>query len=172
MDYFFLYLSMISEEQKKARYQRLHEQASELLRTSPSAESAFATLNALLYHKVSYIFWVGFYLRRNQQLIVSAYQGPLACQVLPYPKGICWQCVLEETPVIVPDVHAAPDHITCDLRAKSEIVLPLFDSHSQIIGVLDIDSDSHSAFTEADKSGLQSLLKLLPPLINNSMSIK
>jgi GAF domain-containing protein len=152
---------MISEKQKTARYKRLKEQASELLANSPSRESAFATLNALLYHKVSYIFWVGIYLMKDDKLIVNAYQGPLACQVLPFQRGICWQSVMEETSIIVPDVHKVPEHIACDSRSKSEIVIPLRDSTGKIYGVLDVDSEQLNTFSEADRIGLEGLVELV-----------
>ncbi|MBN1951943.1 MAG: GAF domain-containing protein [Bacteroidales bacterium] len=152
---------MISEAQKVARYQRLISQAEGLLEKSPSRESAFATLNAILYHKISYIFWVGFYLLHEKELIVNAYQGPLACQVLPYPRGICWQCIREGLAIIVPDVNLAPDHIACDSRSKSEIVIPLKGKDGIIPGVLDVDSDQTGAFTEADANGLTNLVNLI-----------
>lgn len=161
MDYFFLYSRMKSEKQKPARYERLYKQAEDLIRTSPSTVAKFATLNALLYHKIPYIFWVGFYLVDDKRLIVSAYQGPLACQVLSYPSGICWQSVIEKSPLLIPDVHKVPNHIACDSRAKSEIVIPLRHADGAVYGVLDVDSDRLNAFDKADQEGLTRLTQLL-----------
>lgn len=152
---------MVSDKQKTSRYERLVKQAEELLLKSPSLESGFATLNALLYHKVPYIFWVGFYLLREDQLIVNAYQGPLACQILPYPKGICWQCVIEKKTILVPDVSLVSNHVACDARSRSEIVTPVYDKDGNIIGVLDVDSDRINAFSRADQKGLEALVQLL-----------
>ena len=152
---------MVSDKQKTSRYERLVKQARELLLKSPSPESAYATLNALLYHKVPYIFWVGFYLLREEQLIVSAYQGPLACQILPYPKGVCWQSIIKKKTLLIPDVRMVSNHVACDSRARSEIVTPLYDIKGAIIGVLDVDSDQTDAFSEVDKKGLEALVQLL-----------
>jgi GAF domain-containing protein len=152
---------MISDKQKNARYKRLFNQAESLIKSSPSIISAYSTLNALLYHKIPYIFWVGVYLRNEDKLIVSAYQGPLACQILPYPKGICWQCIEKGSTISIPDVHEVKNHIACDSRSQSEIVIPIKNKGKDIIGVLDIDSDQKNVFTEADRIGLEKLVGLL-----------
>jgi L-methionine (R)-S-oxide reductase len=86
----------------------------------------------------------------------------LACQELQYPKGVCWKSILDKSSIIVHDVHAFPDHIACDARAKSEIVVPLFNAHKMIVGVLDVDSSEAGAFDESDALGLQKILELLP----------
>ena len=152
---------MISISNKASRYERILIQARELLGKSPNLISQFATINALVYHKVPYVFWAGFYLVSDRQLIVSSYQGPLACQILDYPKGICWQSVMERRSIIVPDISLAPNHIACDSRSKSEIVIPLFDPGGSVFGVFDVDSDKTNMFDSADEQGLSQLLSII-----------
>ena len=105
--------------------------------------------------------WTGFYLLKDGALIVGPYQGPLACAVLPEPKGVCWAGVHGGAPVLVPDVHAFPGHIACDARSKSEVVVPVRDTAGRIVGVLDIDSDRPAAFAEVDVRGLEAILELI-----------
>jgi len=122
-----------------------------------------ATINAVLYHKTQNFFWVGFYFKNNNQLIVGPYQGPVACQILPFPNGVCWAAVCSNEPLIVNDVHEFPGHVSCDSRSKSEIVLPIKNNQGEIIAVLDIDSDKLNQFDEDDKNGLTDILNLLNP---------
>ena len=67
--------------------------------------------------------------------------------------------VLVQTPV--PDVHDFPGHIACDSASKSEIVIPLKDKASNIIGVLDVDSAKLNSFDETDKEGLERIVSLI-----------
>ena len=152
---------MILKEKKNARYERIYNQLKELLAKSPSFEAKLSTINAVLYHKMPHFFWVGFYFLNNSKLTVGPYQGPLACQELQYPKGVCWKCILNKSSIIVEDVHKFPDHIACDSRSKSEIVLPLMNKNKDIVGVLDIDSDNLKAFNEDDEIALRKIMTLV-----------
>ncbi len=162
MDYFFLFCAKTFEMSKKAeKYNRLSEQLKKLLNDSPTLNAQLATINAILYHKMNNFFWVGFYLVNGKSLHVGPYQGPVACQKLEYPKGVCWKSVLDESTQVVPDVHAFPDHIACDSRSKSEIVIPVRNSDSEIVAVLDIDSDKPDQFDTDDTVGLTKILGLI-----------
>ena len=146
---------------KQARYIRLIDQLKPLLEKTMDTTARMATLNALLYHKIQYIFWCGFYLLKNNHLIVGPYQGPLACVELPAGKGVCRAAIERGETVLVDDVHAFPGHIACDSRSKSEIVIPLRDKSGKIIGVLDIDSDKPAAFCQTDKEYLEEMARLI-----------
>ncbi len=161
MDQFYLASVMHKTEKKISRYNRLFEQLKKLLSDSPDHIAQIATINAILYHKIPYIFWVGFYFIHNNTLIVGPYQGPVACQSLPNPKGVCWQTVLDKKPIIVGDVNEFKDHIACDARSKSEIALPVFNKKGELIAVLDVDSDNKQAFDTQDEIGLTKILSLL-----------
>jgi GAF domain-containing protein len=152
---------MIQQDKKTARYSRIYAQLKPLLEKSPSFEAQLVTINAVLYHKMPQFFWVGFYRLTGNRLLVGPYQGPLACQELEYSHGVCWKSILERTPLIVEDVHNFPDHIACDSRSKSEIVIPVQNSKKEIIGVLDVDSDKTGTFDRIDEEGLKKILELL-----------
>ena len=150
-----------TEIHKQKIYTRLYNQLLPLLSNSPSIDAQMATVNAILYHKLSYSFWAGFYFIRNKQLTVGPYQGPLACQELAYPHGACWQSIIQENPLIISDVRLFPDHIACDSRSKSEIVIPVKDKKKRIIGVFDMDSNQLDAFDSTDLEELGKILELL-----------
>ena len=149
-----------------ARYARLADQLQALYTEGPKATAdpiaRMATACALLHHKMNHFFWTGFYLRRDDRLVVGPYQGPLACAVLPAPDGVCWEGVRKGETVVVPDVHAFAGHVACDARSRSEIVVPLRDAAGTVVGVLDVDSDRPDAFGESDRAGLERIVALIP----------
>jgi len=150
------------EKQKKInRYKRLYLQIEELLKKSNDETAHMATVSAVLYHKIEYFFWCGFYRLVNGELIVGAYQGPVACQILSKNKGVCWAAVNEKKTIVVSDVQQFPGHIACDSRSKSEIVIPYFDKNKNVIAVLDIDSSELHSFDEIDAEYLEKIISLL-----------
>jgi L-methionine (R)-S-oxide reductase len=150
------------ETSKKAgRYGRIYEQLTGLMEKSNDLDARLATIAAVLYHKMDYFFWAGFYMLNEGELIVRAYQGPVACQVLEKGRGVCWASILRKETVVVEDVHKFPGHIACDSRSNSEIVVPLIDSDGEIIGVLDVDSKEKGSFDETDREWLERIVALL-----------
>lgn len=147
--------------EKSKLYERIIEQLKELFKKSDDPVARMATINALLYHKIDYYFWCGFYLLKDGELVVGPYQGPLACLKLAHNKGVCWAGVREKKPIIVPDVHKFPDHIACDERSQSEIVVPVFTPEGEIYGVIDVDSDKLASFDETDASYLQQIVRMI-----------
>jgi GAF domain-containing protein len=154
-------MNMLSQEKKTEKYKRLYVQLVKLIESSPTYEASLATINAVLYHKIPYFFWVGFYFLSEYKLTVGPYQGPLACQELEYPKGVCWKSVLQNTTVIVNDVREFPEHIACDSRSRSEIAIPVENKKNEIIAVLDVDSEQLNAFDETDEEGLKKIVALI-----------
>ena len=146
---------------KKGRYERIFIQLTELLKKSPNLNSRLATLNAVLYHKMEYYFWTGFYLLENGELTIGPYQGPVACQVLEKNKGVCWAAINQNQAILIADVHKFPGHIACDSRSNSEIAIPLSDKNAKTIGVFDIDSKDYNAFDEIDKEWLERIADLV-----------
>ena len=146
---------------KQKKYARIYDQLKDLLSKNTNFLAQLSTINAILYHKYPSFFWVGFYLKYKNRLLVGPYQGPVACQELEYQKGVCWAGVIEKKPIIVKNVEEFPDHIACDSRSKSEIVLPIKNSKGNIVGVLDIDSDKLDNFDNSDIEGLQQIISLL-----------
>lgn len=147
---------------KEGRYQRLIKQLEVQLKRSNDPIARMATVSAVLYHKMDYFFWCGFYRMVEGELIVGPYQGPLACQILTGNKGVCWSAVNKKRTIIVPDVHLFPDHIACDSRSASEIVIPVFNNKGEILAVLDVDSKTRNSFDEAiDGKYLEKIVALL-----------
>ena len=110
-------------------------------------------------------FWVGFYLKKENQLVLSAFQGPIACTRIDFGRGVCGHCYTTRKTVIVPDVDAFPGHIACSSAAKSEIVLPIFDKTGEVFGVLDVDSDKLNDFSETDAEGLRKIVGIVEKIV-------
>ncbi len=152
----------MDKNKKEKRYRRLYKQIQDLIvKGSNNPLSNMATINAVLYHKMETFFWCGFYLFQDGKLQVGPYQGALACINLPAGTGVCQAAVSQRKILIVPDVDAFPGHIACDGRAKSEIVLPVFDREGIIRGVLDVDSRSLDSFDEVDAAELEKIVRLV-----------
>ncbi len=151
----------MEKQKKESRYKRLYSQIEELLKKCNDETARMATISAVLYNKMDYFFWCGFYRIIEDKLIVGPYQGPLACQVLLKDKGVCWACVNLKRTIIVPDVEKFPGHIACDSRSKSEIVVPLKDNNGNVFAVLDIDSKERNSFDEEDAKYLEKTIMLL-----------
>ena len=110
-------------------------------------------------------FWVGFYLKKGNQLVLNAFQGPLACTRIDFDKGVCGYAYRARETVIVPNVEEFPGHIACSSASKSEIVLPIFDRDGEVFGVLDVDSDKLDDFSQVDAEGLQRIVKIIESFI-------
>lgn len=151
----------MEENKKEGRYTRIYKQLSELVLKSNSAPARMATIIAVLHHKMDTFFWTGFYLLENGNMTVNMYQGPVACQILEKNKGVCWAAFNKKKTVIVADVHQFQDHIACDSRSNSEIVVPLKNAQGKIIGVLDVDSKEKAAFSMVDAKWLEKILELV-----------
>ena len=151
---------MMDIKKKEGRYQRLIKQIEKLMHTCNNESSRRATIIALLHHKMDYFFWTGYYLLRDGALLVDHYQGPVACMKLSKDKGVCWAAINRQKTIVVEDVHSFPDHIACDSRSNSEIVVPLRNTEGEIVGVLDVDSSAKGSFDETDALYLEKILNL------------
>ena len=153
------------DERRATRYERLYEQLRGLIEDkSPTLQSAMATICAVLHAKMQHHFWTGFYFVKNEdELHVGPYQGPVACQILK-GQGVCLHGARTGEPVVVPNVEAYPDHIACDSRSKSEIVIPVL-KDGNAVAVLDVDSSELNQFSKADIEPLSKILGLLRPFL-------
>lgn len=115
-----------------------------------------AQFSAFLYHQVEDLNWAGFYLNRDEQLVLGPFQGQVACVRIPFGKGVCGAAAATRQTQRVEDVHAFPGHIACDSASNSELVIPLV-KQGRLIGVLDLDSPRLARFSEADRVGLERL---------------
>ncbi len=146
---------------KIKKYERLYQQIKELMQKETDIISRMATINAILYHKMDYYFWCGFYRLVNNELIVGPYQGPVACLKLEKNKGACWNTINKKNVTLLDDIHNFPGHIACDPRSKSEIVVPVKDKSGKIFAVLDVDSKNLASFDKMDAEGLQKIVALI-----------
>lgn len=105
-------------------------------------------------------FWVGFYLIKENELVLGPFQGPVACTRIRMGKGVCGFAAQRWETVIVPNVDAFPGHIACSSLSKSEIVVPVF-RNGELIAVLDVDSDRLNDFSVVDQAGLEQMMKVI-----------
>jgi len=151
----------MERERKLGRYLRVRDQIAKLIHVTRDPIAQRATAAALIHHKTPGVSWTGFYMLRDGHLVVDAYQGPVACLVLEAHKGVCWAGIDRNESIVVEDVHAFPDHIACDGRTRSEIVVPVRNGSGEAIGVLDLDSHRPAHFDDADREGLEAIVAIL-----------
>ena len=141
-------------------YDTLNQQALALLGDEPDVVANLANISSLLFTELSDINWAGFYLYKDDQLVLGPFQGRPACIRIPMGKGVCGTAAQTLTIQRITDVHDFPGHIACDAASNSEIVLPLV-VNGELFGVLDIDAPIFDRFTAADESGLTQLAVIL-----------
>ena len=145
---------------KEEKYIELIPQIKALLDGETDAIANMANICAALKYGMNF-FWVGFYLVKQNQLVLGPFQGPVACTRINSGKGVCGTSWLKKETIIVDDVEAFPGHIACSSLSKSEIVLPLLNQHTTVIGVLDVDSDTLNYFDNIDELYLIKIINLL-----------
>ena len=119
-----------------------------------------ANISSLLYNMMENVNWVGFYLYKEEQLVLGPFQGGVACIRIPLGKGVCGTAASTLVTQLVQDVHQFPGHIACDSATNSEIVVPIT-QHGQLIGVLDLDSPVLNRFDETDQKYLEQVVDIL-----------
>lgn len=144
---------------KHQQYREILPQIQALLEGETDTIANLSNTAAALQHHFNW-HWVGFYLVRSGQLVLGPFQGPPACTRIAYGRGVCGQAWQQGQTLIVPNVHAHPDHIACSPHSQSEIVVPLRDPNG-IWGVLDIDADTLAAFDQTDAQYLETLVQWL-----------
>jgi GAF domain-containing protein len=145
-----------------ARYEALAEEIEAVVEGEHNLMARMATVAAMLTQAFDQFFWTGFYVvdrERANQLVVGPYQGTLGCLRIEYGRGVCGAAAARRETIVVADIHDYPDHIACDARSRSEIVVPVFDRTGGLIAVLDIDSVSPATFTEVDARGLEGIVR-------------
>ena len=141
-------------------YEELNAQIRAVLEGIADPVAAMATMSALIHHGFGHL-WTGFYrvVEPDRMLRVGPYQGSLGCLEIEFGRGVCGVAASTQETQIVEDVMAFPGHITCDARSRSEIVVPVFSGDGSLMAVLDIDSDRVGTFSEADRVGLEMLVR-------------
>ncbi len=146
-------------------YDLLIKQIESLAEVSSLHIPVMANASALLFSEMPDINWAGFYLVREENLLLGPFQGKVACVCIEKGRGVCGTAWQEDKVILVPDVHAFPGHIACDSASRSEIVIPIH-NRGEVMAVLDIDSPILSRFDERDKEGLKDLAECLERIIS------
>lgn len=146
---------------KAARYAEVEAEILAVLEGEPNRTARMATVAAILADAFPVFFWTGFYVidpDKADELVVGPYQGTLGCLRIAFGRGVCGAAARDRVTQIVADVHAFPGHIACDPRSASEIVVPVFDAHGNLIAVFDVDATKTDAFDAADAAALERLM--------------
>ncbi len=152
-------LTIIRSTDKAEQYQSLIPQIAALIEGENNLIANLANICAALKEQFNWL-WVGFYLVKDNELVLGPFQGPVACTRIAIGKGVCGTAWEQAKTLIVPDVDAFPGHIACNSASRSEIVVPLFEDN-QITGVLDVDSELLDHFDKTDAYYLEQIVKLL-----------
>lgn len=145
-------------------YEMLRRQAVSLAEESADFIPVMANVSALLFYTLPDINWAGFYLVKEDSLLLGPFQGKVACVRIAKGRGVCGTAWAEDALQSVPDVHTFPGHIACDSASRSEIVVPIH-YQGKVVAVLDIDSPLSGRFSEEDKEGLAALAEMLEDII-------
>ena len=149
----------INTGSKEEQYKTLIPQIKALLEGETDLVANLANISAALKEQFGW-FWVGFYLVKNDELVLGPFQGPVACTRIKKGRGVCGSSWAQERTLIVADVEKFPGHIACSSLSKSEIVVPLFHDGT-VVGVLDVDADELDQFNETDQHYLEQIVKLI-----------
>lgn len=141
-------------------YQTLQQQVIALLGDESDTIANLANISSLLFMELDQINWAGFYLYKDDELVLGPFQGKPACIRIPIGKGVCGTSAKSLTVQRVANVHSFPGHIACDVASNSEIVVPLV-VNGELFGVLDIDSPIENRFSEEDEMGLVEIAFIL-----------
>ena len=152
---------IISEDNssKEDIYISLSPQIRSLIEGETDLVANLANVAAALKEAFNF-FWIGFYIVKNNQLVLGPFQGPIACTRIAYGKGVCGTSWKDKKTIIVDDVNQFPGHIACSSLSQSEIVVPII-RNNEVVAVLDVDSDELSQFDEIDKKYLSKIVEYL-----------
>lgn len=150
----------ISIGSKEQQYLSLVTQIKGLLEGETDLIANLGNIAAALREQFGF-FWVGFYLVKNDQLVLAPFQGPVACTRISKGRGVCGASWSKAETIIVPDVEQFPGHIACSSLSKSEIVIPMIKNNA-VYGVLDIDSSNYNTFDAVDAKFLEEIVALIP----------
>jgi L-methionine (R)-S-oxide reductase len=145
---------------KEEKYKTLLPQIASLIEGESDTVANLANITAALKETFNF-FWVGFYIVKNNELVLGPFQGPIACTRIGLGKGVCGTSWKEKETIIVPNVDEFPGHIACSSASKSEIVVPVFNHQKEVIIVLDVDSDQLNSFDFTDKFYLEKICSML-----------
>ena len=145
--------------QGREGYDLLAAQLESLLADERDFIANAAQFSSFLFHELGNLNWAGFYLNKDDQLVLGPFQGRVACVRIPFSKGVCGAAASSRQTQRVEDVNAFPGHIACDSASNSELVVPLV-KDGRLIGVLDLDSPNLARFSVEDAAGIERLAEI------------
>jgi L-methionine (R)-S-oxide reductase len=149
----------LRHQPKDRAYAQLHAHVLNVLGGVDDDIAAMATMSALIHHAFRFL-WTGFYrVVEPTMLRVGPYQGTVGCLDIAFGRGVCGTAAAERRTIVVPDVDKFLGHISCDARAKSEIVVPVVNARGALIAVLDVDSEKRGTFDQDDAKGLERIVR-------------
>ena len=156
-------LILTQSTDKAARYQSLLPQIEALISHEPDLTANLANIASALKYGMAF-FWAGFYLVKEDELVLGPFQGPVACTRIRRGKGVCGTAWKQAKTILVPDLEQFPGHIACSSDSKSEIVIPAF-KDGKVALILDVDSDKRNDFDATDEQYLKQLMKVVERLL-------
>lgn len=141
-------------------YEELIPQIKALIDLETDLTANLANIAAALHQTFGW-WWVGFYMIKNNELVLAPFQGPIACTRIKYGRGVCGTAWKDAKSQLVPDVEKFPGHIACSGSSVSEIVVPIFNKAGAVAGVLDIDSERYDILDETDVNYLEKIAELI-----------
>ena len=144
---------------KAEQYQSLIPQIKGLLEGENDLVANMANVVAALKEQFGW-FWIGFYVVKNNELVLAPFQGPVACTRIKKGRGVCGTSWAEAKTLIIPDVEKFPGHIACSSLSKSEIVIPVI-RNNEVVAVLDVDASEYDQFDKTDQQYLEEIVTLI-----------
>lgn len=144
---------------KEEQYASIIPQINGLLTGEADLIANLANIAAALKEQFGWL-WVGFYIVKQNELVLGPFQGPVACTRIRKGKGVCGTCWEKAATIIVPDVEKFPGHIACSSLSKSEIVVPII-RHQEVVAVLDVDSEYLNNFDDTDRYYLEQIVSMI-----------
>ena len=144
---------------KQEQYQNLIPQIENLIAGEEDLIANLANISAALKEQFGW-FWVGFYLVKNDELVLGPFQGPVACTRIKKGRGVCGTSWQEAKTILVSDVEQFPGHIACSSLSQSEVVVPLL-KNGEVVGVLDVDSEHLNHFDHEDVFFLEKIVGMI-----------
>ena len=149
---------IVAQGGKEEKYEVLYRQIEALMEGESDMIANMANVAAMI-HSTFHFWWTGFYRVVGDELVLSPFQGDLACSRIKYGRGVCGTAWKSQTTQVVPDVELFPGHIACSSLSRSEIVVPVWRG-GEIVAVLDIDSEHLATFDEVDRLWLEKIVNL------------
>ena len=156
---FMFQFEPVANESKDELYQILSQDLIQIFKVERDFIANAANFSSLLYHSLPGLNWTGFYIYKEDQLVLGPFQGKPACIRISIGKGVCGKAAAEMQTMLVEDVLSFPGHIACDAASRSEIVIPLI-NNGKLIGLLDLDSPQKARFDREDKENLETMIQI------------